>query len=369
MSHDRAYASAQRLLIVMPSWVGDTVMAMPTLRALRTCLPGVHITALARLSIRPIIGACPWLDRIVTVRPRTRTQGRAGRRNVLAIARRLAGGRFDIAVLLPNSFRWALVARMARIKRIVGYDRDGRGLLLTDRLKALTGPGGFMPEPALDYYLRIALHLGAAKPDRRMQLFTRPEHDEQADQILAAAGWNPARHSGRLVLLNPGAAYGPAKMWPAERYAAVADRCVKELGATVAVTGAPVERPILDRVIAAAHVPLIDLPAAKVNLTLLKSIIKRSSLLITNDTGPRHMAAAFGVPVLSIFGPTDPAWTEIGFKMERQISVPVFCGPCQKKICPLDHRCMTEISAERVFTQAAEMLGSVPDVIALNGNS
>ena len=332
-----------RLLIVMPSWVGDVVMATPTVHALRLWYPEARITGLVRESVRPIIDACPWLDQVIAVES-------AG---VLAVARRLRTEKFDMAVLLPNSFRWALAAKLAGIRRIVGYKRDGRGWLLTDGLIPKRQAGRFIPVPTLDYYLDIAVHLGCVEPAKRMKLFTRPEHDAEADCLLAGAMGDQQR---RLVLLAPGASYGPAKMWPADRFAELADRCVRELGATVAVSGAPQERSILDKTIAAAAEPIIDLPAAGMDLTLLKSVVKRISLMITNDTGTRHIAAGFDVPVVTIFGATDPAWTRIGFEKERQVNAFADCAPCQKKECPLDHRCMTGVSVDMVFEQAKELL-------------
>lgn len=349
----------QRLLVVMPSWVGDTVMAMPTLRALRLLYPDAQITALIRSSIRPLIDGCPWVDRQVTVRPRRKGKGAPiGRRSgPVALARRLAAGRFDTAVLLPNSFRVALLARMAGIPRLVGYDRDGRGFLLTDRLLPRRDRGRFLPVPTREYYLGIASYLGAIEPDPMLKLFTRPEHDARGDQLLSQAGYGSS-DTRPLVLITPGANYGDAKRWYPDRFAAVAERCVREYDAVVAVTASPGERRIVDEVISAAKVPMIDLPALGVDLTLLKSIVRRSRLMVTNDTGPRHIAAAFNVPVVTVFGPTDPAWTDIHFEDERQVRVDVFCGPCQKKRCPLDHRCMTQVSADMVFEQAAELLVS-----------
>lgn len=353
---------SRRLLVVMPSPLGDTVMATPTLRALRQLYTQTHITALVMGSVRPAIDGCPWVDRFVTVRPRCK--GPAGRRSgsnrrggPVVLARRLAAARFDTAVLLPNSFRAALLARMAGIARRVGYDRDGRGFLLTDRLLPRRDRGRFVPVPTRDYYLGITRYLGAVDPDPTLQLFTRPEHDAQADRILLNEGVGP-NDPRPLVLISPGASYGDAKVWYPERFAAVADRCVRELGAVVAVTGAPGERAILDRVLASAGVSILDLPTLGVDLAILKSVVRRSSLVITNDTGPRHMAAAFDVPVITIFGPTDPAWTRIDFDDERQVSVDVFCRPCQKKRCPLDHRCMTQIHAGMVFEKAADLLMS-----------
>lgn len=350
---------ARRLLVVMPSWLGDTVMATPTLRALRGLYPGAEIAALIRDHLQPLLEPCPWIDRIVPVmtrRPAT-TKGvqnaDAGQRGI-QLARRLAKEHFDTAVLLPNSFRSALLVRTAGIERRVGYDRDGRGFLLTDRLLPRRTPERFVPVPTHDYYLGIARYLGAVDPDPAMQLFTSAEDDEQAERLLARAGVDLLRSS--LVLINPGANYGDAKIWFADRFAAVADRCVRELGVQVAVTGAPKERAIIDQVLAAAKEPIIDLPALGVDLGVLKSIIRRSRLMVTNDTGPRHIAAAFGVPVVTVFGPTDPAWTDTAYERERIVRVDVFCGPCQKKKCPLDHRCMKLVDPDMVFARVAELV-------------
>ena len=176
-------------------------------------------------------------------------------------------------------------------------------------------------------------------------------------KILALAGYD-LDDSRPLVVISPGANYGDAKIWQPDRFAAVADRCADELDAVVAIAGAPHEREILDRVVAAAKTPMLDLSKLGVDLALFKSVVRRSRLVVTNDTGPRHVAAALGVPVVTIFGPTDPAWTDIGFQSERQVRVDVFCGPCQKKTCPLDHRCMTRVTPEMVFNQAAHLINA-----------
>lgn len=330
-------------------------MAMPALRAIRELYPEAHISALGRGIVRPMVDACPWIDRLLTVRSTKGSRGAPGRRSTMALAQRLRAGNFDTCVLLPNSFRWALMARMAGIPRRVGYDRDGRGLLLTDRLLPLRADGKFVPVPTRDYYLGIARYLGAVDADPTMQLFTRPEHDAKALALLEKGGF--VRQPGRkLVLLNPGANYGDAKMWFPDRFAAVGDLCAREFDATVGVTGSPKERGILDQVIAAAKTPIVDLPKLGMDISLLKSVIKQADLVVTNDTGPRHIAAALDVPVVTVFGPTDPKWTTIGFKDERQVMVSVFCGPCQKKKCPLDHRCMTQINADMVFQQVSQLL-------------
>lgn len=330
-------------------------MATPTLRALRGLYPQAKITALIKDSIRPVLDACPWLDRTMTVRSPRRGMADSRRRGFLRLAARLRAGRFDAAVLLPNSFRSALLVRLARIPRRIGYDRDGRGTLLTDRLLPRRSIGRFVPIPAIDYYLGIPRYLGATNPDPTMVLATKLEQDAKALRLLAENGFDPANHRP-LVIINPGANYGDAKIWLPERFAEVADRLAQKCNALVVISGTPRERSVLDRVILTARRPMLDLSRLGMDLSLFKSVVKQASLMITNDTGPRHIAAALGVPVVTIFGPTDPAWTSTGFAQEREVMVKVFCGPCQKKRCPLDHRCMTEVTPNMVVTRALELL-------------
>ncbi len=365
MPEARRDSVPQRVLVVVPTWVGDVVMATPTLRAIRSLYPQAQITALVRDAVRPVLEPCPWVDRYATIRrrrPRKVAPHDGRRTGLVTLARRLATRKFDLAVLLPNSFRTGLLVRMAGVPRRVGYERDGRGFLLTDRLIPRRAAGRFIPTPTRDYYLGLARYLGAHDPDPSMALFTRDADDVAADDLLRRAGHDGSRP---LVLVNPGANYGDAKMWFPDRFAAVADRCADEIGAAVALTGAPKERSILDRVIASAKRPLLDLSRHGLNLSTLKAVVKRSRLMITNDTGPRHIAAAFDVPVVTIFGPTDPAWTEIGFARERMVRVPVYCSPCQKKRCPLrgtseELQCMTQVSVEMVMHHAAELMQPHP---------
>jgi heptosyltransferase II len=165
-----------------------------------------------------------------------------------------------------------------------------------------------------------------------------------------------------MILLNPGAQFGAAKCWLPENFAALADRFVEELGASILISAAPRERRIVDEILRLMKNPAVDLLALGSELGALKEIVRRCDLMITNDTGPRHIAAAFDVPVVTIFGPTHPEWTEIYFARERKVAVKVFCGPCQKKICPLDHRCMTRITPAMVFDTAISLLPQRDDV-------
>lgn len=340
----------KRLLVVMPTWLGDCAMAMPTLRALRECYADARITALVSRAVRPVLDDCPWIDRVITTRKRRKGKPDR-RRGPVALARRLSLGGFDMAVLLPNSFRWAMIVTMAGIHRRVGYDRDGRGFMLTDRLLPRRKPGGgFLPVPTRDYYLGIVRYLGVPDPDPTMLLFTNPADEAAAEALLRRAGFDTA--TGRpLVLLNVGA-NKPEKRWPADRFAQLASRLTSEFGATIALTGAPRERDVLDGVLRAATSPMIDLTRFGLDLSLLKAITKRANLLVTNDTGPRHIAAAFGTPVVTLFGPTPPEWTEIGFVDERQIVAKSACPVCRGHL----ERCMHVIDVEQVYAAAAELL-------------
>ena len=248
-------------------------------------------------------------------------------------------------MLLPNSFRAASIAAMAGIPRRIGYDRDGRGLLLTDRLIAPRDAHGFTPVPTLEYYLSMAHYLGASPTtgDHRMEVATRSEDDRRAASLLTPAKGRP------VVLMNPGAREAD-KRWPAERFAQLAARCTRERGWAVAITGSQEERQVLARVSGAATTALIDLPKAGMSVRLLKSVCKQCALVVTNDTGPRHLAAACGTPVVSLFGPTTPAWTEIDFAWERQVLAADVGKPGSMK----------QIPVEEVYAAAVELLDSAP---------
>lgn len=354
------------ILIIQPSWVGDAIMATPMLRAMRARFQDARITYLMRRYVKPIYNGMPWADRLLTYRP---TPGD----RVFRLGHLLKTGKFDMAVLLPNSFKSALICKIAKIDRIVGYDRDGRGMLLTDKLLPLRHAGAYVPTPIVGYYLALARYLGAEDCDRRLELFVTGAERAEAIETLGRAGVDPsldrpASQGGKpLVVLNPGAQYGAAKCWLPEYFAAVSDRLVDELGATVIVSSAPRERKIVEEIASHAKRPFIDTGKLGPSLGAVKEIMRRADLMITNDTGPRHIAAALNVPVVTIFGPTHPEWTQIDFPFERQVAVKVFCGPCQRKTCPLDHRCMIRVTPAMVFERAAELLDTkrrvLPQVI------
>lgn len=344
-------AHAKRILVVLPNWVGDVVLATPTFRALRDGFDDARITFLCKPYVRDLTAGSDWADEVVYWRGgknrRDRHQG------FLGLVNELRNRRFDLAVLLANSLRSALLTTLVKAKRRVGYDRDGRGLLLTDRLVAHRVKGKFVPMSMVRYYGAIADYLGCRPDYDKLELATEPADEAAVDLLYDQHGIQAHR---RVVVVNAGAAFGSAKCYPPERFAAVIDRLVSELGAQVIVPCSPSELEIVQAIRHETRQRAVFLDDPILPLRHLKALIRRADLLLTNDTGPRHFARAFGTPVATIFGPTDPAWTETDYAAERKLIVPVDCGPCMKRRCATDHRCMTRIGVDEVFAACAELL-------------
>lgn len=245
------------------------------------------------------------------------------------------------------------------VKHIVGYSRYMPGFLLTHRLYASRdNQGGFKPTPAIDDYNRLVTHLGVPDPGHRMELFTI-----RADEIAAEEIWRKAqlfRHQ-EVILLNSGGAFGSAKHWPAESFATLARDLAERRGAGVLVLCGPAECEAARQIVAQANHPNVhSLVDAPVSLGLTKACVRRADLLITTDSGPRHFAAAFGKPVITLFGPTHIEWTETYYPGAIHLQKKVPCGPCQLRTCPLDHRCMKELHPAEVFASANNLLHSFP---------
>lgn len=341
------------ILIVLPTWVGDFVMATPFLRAVRERFAAAQITFLGEANLCDLVSGCDLLD--VWVEWPGKKSRTPLSRDYRAMIRELRSKKFDYAILLPNSFRSAAVARLAGAKRRIGYDRDGRGWLLTDRVPVKNRENGhFKPMPLVEYYADLAEQIGCPRPDDQLKLSTSPHDDEVVDSRLTELGI-AAHHP--LIVISPGARYGVAKLWLPERFAAVADRLIAEHGAAVVITCGPGEesiaRSIASQMRSMVHV--FDNP--RLSLGQLKSLIARSDLMLCTDAGPRHIAKAFDVAVAAIFGPTHPAWTATNYPQERIVRIDVDCGPCQQRVCPLGHhKCMTGLTTDSVYAAAVDLL-------------
>ncbi|MHB1557569.1 MAG: lipopolysaccharide heptosyltransferase II, partial [Isosphaeraceae bacterium] len=317
-------------------------------------LDGSSLTAVIRPHVAPTLDGSRWFDDIILLDHRSsRRQYRT-----LAVLGQLRRECFNLAVLLPNSYRSALVARLAGIPRRIGYQRHGRGLLLTDVLHhPVDADGHRLPTPIVETYLKLARRLGCPVESTRLELATTPADEAAADQAwaeLGLAGPDP------VVCLNTGGAFGPAKNWPVEHFAALARRLAEESGARVLVVCGPSERENARAiVVAAGHDRVVSLADRELSIGLTKASIRRATLLITTDSGPRHFAAAFGTPVISLFGPTHIAWTRTHHPLAWHVRHPVPCGPCQRPVCPKGHHlCMKDLLPEGVFAVARRVLAT-----------
>jgi heptosyltransferase-2 len=340
------------IAVFCPNLIGDTVMATPAFRALRRGFAGERIIGVVKPQVAPTLDGAPWFDGLI----RFDAKGRDRSVRMLPVLRRLRAERAEVAVLFPNSFRSALLAWLAGIPRRVGYAKSARGPLLTDRLDwPRDRQGKRLPTPIVETYLDLATRLGCPIDSVRPELFTTEADESAADLAWSRLGLT---RSEPLVCLNSGGAYGPAKSWPVEHFAALARRLAVDAGQAVLVVCGPNERDAARAIVAGAgHPRVVSLADEPVSLGLTKACIRRAGLLITTDSGPRHFAAAFRVPVLTLFGPTFIAWTRTYHPRALHVYHPVPCGPCQRPICPLGHhRCMRELSPDAVYQAVLRLL-------------
>ncbi len=346
----------QTVAIVLPSWLGDTVMATPALCALRQRFDTAQIVHVGPPACLEALEGSDLADAQKVDLSRIPPRAINFFRQVVCFRRR----RFDLAVLLPNSFRSALVCWLGGARRRIGYNRDGRGGMLTDKLSPPRDPSGRRETiAAIDYYNALAEALGAKVLSRRMSLTATSVDQASAVALLAQERIDPHRP---VIMLNPGGAYGPSKRYPADRFATVADALVERYGAQIVINAAPNERDLAAHLAQAMkHPPAVNFAERANSIGLLKGLLRRCDLLITNDTGARHVAAALGTAVVTIFGSTDPALSRIDFDRERIVLTSAPCAPCQRKTCPLPagkehHRCMKEISPKKVLAAVEELL-------------
>ncbi len=342
-----------RIVVFCPNLIGDTVMATPTLRALRRTFPDAVLHGVVKPHVSPTLDGATWLDDRILFAP----AGKAAEHRTWAVVNRLRNEHYDYAILLPNSFRSALVARLAGIPRRIGYARGGRSLLLTDRLAApIDDRGRYLPTPAVDYYINLARHLGCQVESTRLELATTAGDEAAADLAWKRLGLSAGE---RVIAFNTGGAFGPAKNWPIDSFAALAKRLVAERDCSILVLCGPGERESAREITRRADDSrIVSLADEPLGIGLTKACVRRASLLVTTDSGPRHFAAAFGTPVVTLFGPTHIAWTRTHHPRAIHLQHRVPCGPCQKPVCPLGHhQCMTELSPDVVFRAVIRLLG------------
>jgi heptosyltransferase-2 len=346
------FPEPRALVIRAPNWIGDAVMSLGAVRAVRRIAPGARIAVAARPWVAGIFEESGAVDEIVPLERRSW-------RDALAHARAIRAGRYDAAVLLQNAFEAALVARLAGVRRVVGYPTDGRRLLLTD---AVAMDREAEREHESHYYMQIAAALERAMrgtssvdvsaPD--CSLAPRAETRARGRQILEAEGIPP---SAPVVVLNPGATNSRAKQWLPERFAAVGDALGDRAGARVAVVGSAGEAATARRVASAMRDPSRAVVlAGRTSVSELIGVLSHAVALVSNDTGPAHLGAALGVPTVTIFGPTEQFATHPVGRRATIAHHPVDCAPCMLRDCPIDHRCMTRLAVEDVLRAVESVL-------------
>lgn len=263
--------------------------------------------------------------------------------------------RAGLSIHLTNDFPSVLAARLGGVSETAGYARNRRGWMLTHALEPLRSGRRYQPVSTLDYYLEIAYAVGCARESPVMDLWTSASDEDAADRAWQAFGFSA---SDEVVVFNSSGAYGSAKLWPDEHFARLAQRVVAELDRPVVILCGPDERVRAARIAALAASPRVfSLDRQDVSIGLSKACVKRSACLVSTDSGPRHFGAAFGVPVVAIFGPTLQAWSDTHYPREIRLQIPVDCGPCSQRECPeRHHRCMRDLPVSMVFDAVRQSL-------------
>jgi lipopolysaccharide heptosyltransferase II len=344
-----------RILIRATNWVGDAIMALPALRAVRTRFPDAQIAILARPYVADIYRDQQICDHFIPYDPRGGHAGIFGRER---LAGDLRSQKFDFALLLQNAFDAAWLTWRAGIPQRIGYARDGRSLLLTKAVPVPTR--GEIPAHEQFYYLELIRRAGwldALGGETCISLKLAPGLREQAENRLLAAG---ARPKALRVAIGAGASYGSAKCWPPEKFADVANRLTARFDADVILFGTQAESSVSSAIAAGMRRPPIDL-VGKTAIADLPALLSQCHLFIGNDSGAMHVAAAVGLPVVAVFGPTDPYGTAPVTPRCTVIQEKPYCSPCFLRRCPTDHRCMTRITPDAVEAAARSWLAS-PEV-------
>ena len=342
----RSLNDARRILVRAVNWVGDAVMTTPAIGAVREHFPQAEITLLANPLVSQLFSPHPWVDRLITFDRNGAHRGFTGRFRLAAQLRKEA---FDAAIILPNSFDSALIPWLAGIPVRLGKNSDGRGLLLT---------GCYRPDELtpicheVEYYLGLLGHFGITGQAAAPFLSTTPAEDGEAAALLDRHG---IRADDFLLGINPGAAFGSAKRWYPDRFADVARQLSRLKKARVVIFGGPGETDIAAEIEQHLGGVCLNL-AGTTTVRGLMALIRKCSLFITNDSGPMHVAAAFGVPLVAIFGSTDHATTSPYTERAVVVRKDIECAPCKLRECPIDHRCMKAVTADDVVSAAEQLL-------------
>jgi heptosyltransferase-2 len=333
-----------KIVVRAPNWIGDVVLSFPALESLKRNLPQAQIWIAAREEVQDLYSSLDFVKGIIPL------PGLNNFRNLREASKKIKEYDFDIGLLLANSFSSALLFFLAKIPQRWGYSRDNRGFLLTKGVpfKNLDGPASHQ----VNYYLNLISGLGFQTSDPELVLPLSSREKDWVKNELSASGYDQKKP---LIILNPGAYYGPAKRWPASRFAELASMLQEKNKAQILIVGSAEEVELVESIASSMTERPINM-AGKTTLLQLAELISLADLFITNDSGPMHITNALRVPLIAIFGPTDPRVTGPFHQPSAVIKKEVPCWPCSYRACPFDHRCMTEIEPEEIFTLSQNFL-------------
>jgi heptosyltransferase-2 len=334
----------KKILIRGPNWVGDAVLGIPAMKAVREHFPEAEITVFVRPWVAGLFTAAPFVDTVWS-EPKPSGVGDWTR-----ISRSIRDRGFDLALLFPNSFESALMMFLAGIPRRIGYATDARGWMLTKSIKPADDA-----RHQIYYYMDLVKILSTATTTPSppsVEINATSQERRDARTLLLAEG---IPEGAPFLVLNPGAAYGSAKRWHIDRFARVAQTLSRELHLLIVLIGSEAERSISEQVNDRMTRSAVVLNG-KTSLETLIGVLSESSLMITNDSGPMHIAAALGIPTVAVFGSTDERVTGPYGPHTRIVKQAVECSPCLLRDCPIDHRCMNNVSVEDVCRAARELV-------------
>ena len=344
--------SPRKILVRAPNWIGDAVISLPALEALRARFPASEIVLVTKPWVSEIYWHYPAMLRQIVYDPAGKHRGLRGLERLIADLR---AEHFDMAILFQNAFQAAVIAWRARIPVRIGYARDARGMLLTDAVEV--PPRGAYGHEAY-YYLQLLFRAGLIERPEPVRALTDARLAlRDAEKFWAAKRLQSLKLDGSrfLVGVHPGASFGPAKRWPPERFAALADRLIGELRADVLIFGSAAETPLAESIARVMkHAPTVV--AGKTTLTQMLALLASCRLVVTNDSGPMHLAAGLGLPLVAVFGSTDERATGPLGSRARVVKHRVACSPCGLRECPIDFRCMQRVTAAQAFQAALEVL-------------
>jgi len=326
-----------KIIIRVPNWIGDSVLALPAIESVADSFPEAELWLSAAEWVKDLF---PSEGAIAGVLPLSSANGL---QSVRTAARKIKAQSFDIGILLTNSFGTALLFFLAGIPQRWGYASDGRALLLTRPVRCTERD---IPRHQVQYYLDLVTGLGLKAGPPALRLTVTEEEKDRARLLLANLGVDLKRP---LLFLSPGAGYGPAKRWPATRFAALASLFQERKDAAVIIIGSAAESDIAAAISSSLEKKPFVL-TGKTTLPQLMGLISLAHLFVSNDSGPMHLANALRVPVVGIFGPTDPAVTRPFEQPAAVVKKDVPCWPCSYRQCPYDHRCMMRIDPEEVYS-------------------